>query len=71
MLDIGCGTGILSLFAARAGAAQVVAVDGSERIAEFAEKNCIANKLHVSTGGPITVVSGSFVCFLTSAWTGM
>jgi type I protein arginine methyltransferase len=58
VLDIGCGTGILSLFAARAGAAQVVAVDGAERIADFAVKNCIANGLHESVGGPITVVAG-------------
>ena len=36
VMDVGCGTGILSLFACRAGAAQVVAIDGSERIAGFA-----------------------------------
>ena len=37
VLDVGCGTGILSLFAARAGARRVIAVDASD-IAEKAEK---------------------------------
>lgn len=36
VLDVGCGTGILSLFSSRAGAARVIGVDGSERIASFA-----------------------------------
>lgn len=38
VMDVGCGSGILSLFAARAGASKVVAVDGSERIAGYAKK---------------------------------
>lgn len=38
VMDVGCGTGILSLIAARAGAAHVVAVDGSQRIAGFAKQ---------------------------------
>ncbi|KAL0960565.1 hypothetical protein HGRIS_005602 [Hohenbuehelia grisea] len=42
VLDVGCGTGILSLFAARAGAKRVIAVDASD-IAEKAEKIVKAN----------------------------
>lgn len=32
VLDLGCGTGILAMFAAQAGAAKVVAVDQSDII---------------------------------------
>lgn len=32
VLDVGCGTGILSLFCAQAGASKVIAVDNSEII---------------------------------------
>ena len=43
VLDVGCGTGILSLFALRAGAAHVVAIDGSKRMAELAHAVAGAN----------------------------
>ena len=42
VLDVGCGTGILSLFAARAGAKKVFAVDAS-KIADKAEEIVKAN----------------------------
>jgi len=38
VLDVGCGTGILSLFAAKAGARRVFSVDASEIIVEKARK---------------------------------
>ena len=40
MLDVGCGTGILSMFAAKAGAARVLSVDNSD-IIEKARKNIV------------------------------
>jgi len=44
VLDVGCGTGILSMFCARAGAAKVIAVDNSS-IIDKAKANIRANKL--------------------------
>ncbi|KAF8972856.1 hypothetical protein BGZ46_010008 [Entomortierella lignicola] len=44
VLDVGCGTGILSMFAARAGATKVLSVDNSD-IIEKARKNIVENGL--------------------------
>lgn len=44
MLDIGCGTGILSMFAAKAGATKVIAVECSN-IVDYARKIIEANRL--------------------------
>lgn len=44
VLDVGCGTGILSMFCARAGAARVIAVDNSD-IINKARENVFRNKL--------------------------
>ncbi|KAG2501748.1 hypothetical protein HYH03_000248 [Edaphochlamys debaryana] len=58
VMDVGCGTGILSLFACRAGAQRVVAIDGSERIAGFARRHAELAGYADSQGGPMSVVTG-------------
>lgn len=53
VLDIGCGTGILSMFAAKAGAAKVIGVDNSN-IVEYAKQIVIDNDLdHI-----VTIIKG-------------
>jgi protein arginine N-methyltransferase 1 len=53
VIDVGCGTGILSMFAAKAGAARVFAIECSN-IADYATKIIAENKLdHI-----ITLVKG-------------
>lgn len=53
VMDIGCGTGILSMFAAKAGAKQVIAIECSN-IVDYAKKIVEANKLdHI-----ISIVKG-------------
>jgi type I protein arginine methyltransferase len=44
VLDVGCGTGILSMFCARAGATKVIAVDNSD-IVDRARENIHENGL--------------------------
>jgi len=53
VLDVGCGTGILSMFAARAGAARVIGIECSN-IAQHAQTIVKANKLD----DIITIVKG-------------
>ncbi|XP_016837429.1 protein arginine N-methyltransferase 1 isoform X2 [Nasonia vitripennis] len=53
VLDIGCGTGILSMFAAKAGAAKVIGIECSN-IVEYAKKIVEANHL----SDVITILKG-------------
>ncbi|KAM5345581.1 hypothetical protein ACJ41O_011442 [Fusarium nematophilum] len=54
VLDIGCGTGILSMFCAKAGAKQVIAVDKSDIIAKARE-----NIFHNGLSDVITCLKGA------------
>lgn len=45
VMDVGCGTGILSLFAAKAGASRVIAVEASDKMAEVASQIARENGL--------------------------
>ncbi|KAI2626812.1 S-adenosyl-L-methionine-dependent methyltransferase [Xylaria nigripes] len=53
VLDIGCGTGILSMFCARAGAARVIAVDASDIISKARE-----NIFRAGLSDTITTIHG-------------
>jgi predicted RNA methylase len=44
VLDVGCGSGILSMFAAQAGAKRVYAVEASN-MADYAKRLVVHNKL--------------------------
>jgi len=53
VLDVGCGTGILSMFAAKAGAAKVIGVDMSgivESAKKIVEANGLSDKIEIIRG---------------------
>ncbi|PSS18961.1 Protein arginine N-methyltransferase [Actinidia chinensis var. chinensis] len=56
VLDVGCGTGILSLFAAQAGASSVIAVEASEKMASVATEIAKNNGL-LWSGSPNNRIS--------------
>jgi protein arginine N-methyltransferase 3 len=79
VLDVGCGTGILSLFCARAGAAHVYAVDNSPIITKaklIAAENGYEDKITFLHGRVedlirITPLVNAKVDFIISEWMGM
>ena len=73
VLDVGCGTGILSIFAARAGAKRVYAVEKAE-IADHAEEiiknNGLEDKIIVKKGEMESVGIPEKVDIIISEWMG-
>ena len=49
LLDLGCGSGVLSVAAAKLGFSPVIAVDHDPRAIAAAEQNAIANSVRVET----------------------
>jgi type I protein arginine methyltransferase len=74
VLDVGCGTGILSLFAARAGAAKVYAVECSgivEQCAQIVIDNGYADKIDVIRGKMEEIeLPVTYVDIIISEWMG-
>ena len=76
MLDVGCGTGILSMFAAKAGAAKVIGVDMSgivESARKIVEANNLSDKVEIIRGKveEITLPDGiEKVDIIISEWMG-
>lgn len=82
VLDIGCGTGVLSLFCAKAGAKKVIAVDNSDILNQAKEivklngydhvVTCVRGKIEtlLSEGGLPTLTDGETIDILVSEWMG-
>jgi ribosomal protein L11 methyltransferase len=61
VLDIGCGSGILAVAAARLGAGRVVAIDIDPGAAEVTRSNAAANGVTVDAStAPVADVPGTF-----------
>lgn len=79
VLDVGCGTGILSMFAARAGAKHVIGVDMSsiiQKAKQIVERNGLTSKITLLQGKmeevelPKNVMVDGKVDIIISEWMG-
>jgi len=76
VLDVGCGTGILSMFAAKAGAAKVIGIDMStivEQAKKIVETNGLSDKVEIIRGKveEVTLPDGiEKVDIIISEWMG-
>ena len=73
VLDVGAGSGILSMFAARAGAARVYAVEATSVAVlaqELAAANRVADVVHVIQGDVVDVELPERVDVIVSEWLG-
>lgn len=79
VLDVGCGTGILSMFAAKAGAKHVIGVDMSsiiQKAKQIVERNGLTSKITLLQGKmeeveiPKDVIPDGKVDIIISEWMG-
>ncbi|ERN08006.1 hypothetical protein AMTR_s00012p00256080 [Amborella trichopoda] len=71
VMDVGCGTGILSLFAAQAGASRLFAIEASEKMASVAKQIAKDNGLLKQNGEPagaIDVMHGMLSSYARDLW---
>ncbi|GAM21684.1 hypothetical protein SAMD00019534_048590, partial [Acytostelium subglobosum LB1] len=73
VMDVGCGTGLLSCFCAMAGAKRVYAVEGSDMAYNtelIVQRNNLQDKVHVYKGKVEHIAFPEYVDIIVSEWMG-